>query len=643
MLICLSSSANEIYKYEVEQKISYNNVYTVTLKNRAGNIEIEAYDQQQISVKIIKNINASNEQVANDYAQKIELKTERLNDTLSIEATLPERPSESIDSVYLDYKIKAPGDIALKIDNENGNVIVKGIYGEQEIEAFSGDVELVKTVGKFSVKTNNGDISGSVLLNGENKFYTVRGDISIEIWDAAFYPTTAETVKGSITFSLPPGFSAELKASAPEGTFSCNLPASITRREDSLIEGVINNGGPLLHLSALSGDININRLSRKEDFIAEKAEEKKPPASDMKKQRQVQDTEDIDLMPILDFNRVQGFVLGGAVQASTVQAGGGRIYGSLEYGWSNEVWNYQFGAEKSWFDKHKIAIGSEIYKITDTNDTGLLSESESLLSTVLFGEAFSDYFLRKGYKSWLSMKLTPSTRLEVQYNNDEYSPLFKMTDWSLLNPELPKPFNRRIDAGILKSITFSYLFDSRDVKKHNKRNDFRLYAVPCQDTKNGWLGNISVEYAGKDLESDFNYTLYQFNITRYNRISSDHAFDFRIKGSLSTEKLPRQKLFYLGGIGTIRGYDFKEFAGDNMLLINLEYSLKISQHIWSLIFLDSGYTFFYDQKANLDNLHSSAGLGIKISIEDQSVIGYIAQPVERNRGPGLIVRLERMF
>jgi hemolysin activation/secretion protein len=35
--------------------------------------------------------------------------------------------------------------------------------------------------------------------------------------------------------------------------------------------------------------------------------------------------------------------------------------------------------------------------------------------------------------------------------------------------------------------------------------------------------------------------------------------------------LPSQYLYDLGGISTIRGYDYKAFTGDRMVLINAEY------------------------------------------------------------------------
>ena len=91
-----------------------------------------------------------------------------------------------------------------------------------------------------------------------------------------------------------------------------------------------------------------------------------------------------------------------------------------------------------------------------------------------------------------------------------------------------------------------------------------------------------VEYANKRLNSDFNFNLYHFMIVRYNRLLSNHNLDFRLEGAFSDGPLPRQRLLYLGGIGTLHGYDFKEFVGDNTLLFNVEYRV----HFGKIRYLD---------------------------------------------------------
>jgi outer membrane protein assembly factor BamA len=352
-------------------------------------------------------------------------------------------------------------------------------------------------------------------------------------------------------------------------------------------------------------------------------------------------------------------ILGGGAEATTLFAGGGRLYGGASYGISSKSWNLQLGTEKWLFNRHRFTVGAQIHKLTDTNDLGLLSEGEDFLDSVLFGEAFEDYFERKGYEAWLTTRilansatLTPSMAVRIRYADDEYSSLFIKNDWSLFNPSMPKRGNPRIDDGRIRSITASFEFDSRNIKRFATRN-FHAYPVPTGETQNGWQGYFSMEYAGQKLKGDFDFTLYKFYITRYNRLSTRQTFDFCITGALSDTFLPTQRLSYLGGIGTLRGYEFKQFMGDNMLLLNAEYRLRFRRSGSSAIvaFVDSGYTFQalhevsaerseHEEKIDLDDVHTAIGIGLQLG-DDIRI--DLAQPLEKDMGTALMLRLERMF
>jgi len=356
--------------------------------------------------------------------------------------------------------------------------------------------------------------------------------------------------------------------------------------------------------------------------------------------------------PTVNFNRVHGLILGGGAEATTLFAGGGRFYGGASYGISSKSWNLQLGTEKWLFNRHRFTVGAQIHKLTDTNDFSLLSENEGLLASFLLGNAFEDYFERKGYEAWLKQQLTPSTAVRVRYADDKYSSLFINNDWSLLNPSMLKRGNPRIDDGRIRSITVSFEFDSRNVKRFDTRN-FYTYPVPAGETQNGWQGYFSMEYAGRGLKGDFDFTLYKFYITRYNRLSSRQTFDFRVTGALSDAFLPAQRLSYLGGIGTLRGYEFKQFMGDNMLLLNAEYRLRFRRSGGSALvaFVDAGYTFQalhevsaerseHEEEIDLDNVHTDIGIGLQLG-DDIHI--DLAQSLEEDMGPALMLRLERIF
>ncbi|MBI4477169.1 MAG: BamA/TamA family outer membrane protein, partial [Acidobacteria bacterium] len=55
--------------------------------------------------------------------------------------------------------------------------------------------------------------------------------------------------------------------------------------------------------------------------------------------------------------------------------------------------------------------------------------------------------------------------------------------------------------------------------------------------------------------------------------------------------LPAQRTFALGGVGSVRGYDFKEVAGDRMALVNLEYLIGFNRAIGLSAFFDAGRVY----------------------------------------------------
>ena len=362
------------------------------------------------------------------------------------------------------------------------------------------------------------------------------------------------------------------------------------------------------------------------------------------------------VIPRINFNRVHGLVLGGGGELVTAKHNGIRTFSTLEYGFASKHWGFQLGAEKSWFDKHKLSLGGSPYRLTDTIYDATLSDAEELLASMLFGRSTLDYYQRQGGQGWLTQQLTPSTSVRLELTGESHRNLFKSTDWSLFNRKTFKPSNKRIGEGNLVSVALTYQFDTRDRKSYTKWN-FRPMPRPHPGTTRGWRGYFSVEYAEPAIESDFDFTRYHFQVVRYNRLARRHNLDFRLGGSFSDTPLPRQRLLYLGGFGTLRGYEQNEFIGDNMLLFNLEYRLTISEPPDSdeaggarrvaTIFLDTGDAWFDDESFAWDNLNTSVGVGYTVVAGDGPIPAEfrieVARALRKERGMQVILRLYRIF
>jgi len=101
-----------------------------------------------------------------------------------------------------------------------------------------------------------------------------------------------------------------------------------------------------------------------------------------------------------------------------------------------------------------------------------------------------------------------------------------------------------------------------------------------------------------------------------------------------------QRKFIIGGTGTLRGYNFREFAGDNLILCNLEYARKLIGGSYSVFFVDAGYVWDYRSAMRLaSDSRASVGVGIMLG----NFRFNLAQALEGNRKPVLNFRFSRMF
>ena len=368
----------------------------------------------------------------------------------------------------------------------------------------------------------------------------------------------------------------------------------------------------------------------------------------------------VDWRPFLDFNRVHGLILGGGAGFSTREADT-QIYGEVSNGLSSKIWNYQLRAEKSWFDHHALTIGGRVYQLTDANRYAGWSEGGEFLGAFFLGSTSLDYHQRKGYQARVKGQLTQSMNITLEFTDEDHEMLFKSTDWSLWNKNTPKRSNLRIDEGKLRSVTVGYHFNSLPIRSGSSlrgpRQIQNLWSglIPDYRAKHGWRGNFSVEYADERLNSDFDFNLYHFTIVRYNQLSSNHNLDFRLEGAFSDRPLPRQRLLYLGGVGTLHGYDFKELVGDNTLLFNVEYRVHFGKIRYLddsegplgvvTAFSDTGYAWFNDEKFRFNRFNTSVGVGLSLFIGDPSfVLGLeIARPLRKERNFIPILLMSRRF
>jgi outer membrane protein insertion porin family len=147
------------------------------------------------------------------------------------------------------------------------------------------------------------------------------------------------------------------------------------------------------------------------------------------------------------------------------------------------------------------------------------------------------------------------------------------------------------------------------------------------DPSRGSLYSINLKYAGGPLGGDAEFTKLEGSSSWYFPFKWATNFHLRVAGGLVTEnktgQLPVFERFYLGGLSTVRGFDFGEISprengdkigGRKMWYTNLEYIFPIIKDagLKGVIFVDAGDSIDRNlPRTEFDRVRYSAGAGFR--------------------------------
>ena len=206
----------------------------------------------------------------------------------------------------------------------------------------------------------------------------------------------------------------------------------------------------------------------------------------------------------------------------------------------------------------------------------------------------------------LSYPVFDFTRASIQYGYDS-------ADITEISEFAAKSIKDLEGTNITSSVTAGLTYDSR-----NRRFN------PSEGSKH----SISVEYAG--LGGNVAFTKYLLESGWFFPLFKDTVGVLHGKGGYVSQGsggiLPDYERFYLGGINSVRGYDWREInvlveedgdifeiGGDKFIQFNIEYIIPLlkDQGLVGLVFYDAGNVYNNDENLDLGNLRTSAGFGFR--------------------------------
>lgn len=252
------------------------------------------------------------------------------------------------------------------------------------------------------------------------------------------------------------------------------------------------------------------------------------------------------------------------------------IDGYVSYKFGRSDPGYSVGIERPLFrGPARLFIGGELHDITTSDDLWRLSSAEQSVVSLFFKNSFRDYYRRQGGQVFGVLRAGDHNELSVMARWDRHRPLPNSTTYSFFRDDATFPPALPVADQQVNAWVFGYTFDTRPLTAAGNRT---TYARHLKDSLYGYRARQSPglridwtsEIAGRGLGGDARFDRHIVNARGHLPLSRRAQLSMRGLFGFSNGQLPVERVFALGGIGSVHGYGFKEAVGTGMVLVNTE-------------------------------------------------------------------------
>ncbi len=313
--------------------------------------------------------------------------------------------------------------------------------------------------------------------------------------------------------------------------------------------------------------------------------------SDIVKRRRIKYGNDpIEWAPHISYNRVDGLEVGAGIAFYPPDNYVPSFFFNFGYGLESERGKYELGFKETIGDYNQLIFGGSAYRQSRTDDDWRAGRDENTLYALLNAEDYRDYWDGEGGKIYVEQSYKYVHHLRAQFSFEERDSLAAHRRlWSLFGGDhgfrsnfssLPEQLRAAgqnsftLDEALFEiSYTFNSTFDLLQPQPH------------------GWYAQILYQHSSEGIDSKFNYDRYRLELRRYQPLIHKLSLNTRALYGAVTGSPPLHRLFYLGGIRTLRGHKIKEFYGTRAALLNTELILQPDESIFAFAaILDLGVT-----------------------------------------------------
>ena len=236
---------------------------SLEIDNVWGSIEVSADSSDKVELTVQRTTRAESKEKLEKAKKEVTLDISQQEGALKLYVNGPFRcqcddcrhsRDEEGYVVKMDFTVKVPRDIDLKVKTVNGGrVVVRGTNGSFLVRNVNGDIEMDNVSGSGTARTVNGPVKVSFRQNPHenSEFKTINGNVDLHFAHDLSADFRFKTFNGGIYSDFP-------VTSLPVHAIEAEHKGSkVVYRADRFTGARVNAGGPEIQIENLNGDIRI--------------------------------------------------------------------------------------------------------------------------------------------------------------------------------------------------------------------------------------------------------------------------------------------------------------------------------------------------------------------------------------------------
>jgi hypothetical protein len=304
------------------------------------------------------------------------------------------------------------------------------------------------------------------------------------------------------------------------------------------------------------------------------------------------------------------------------------------YAFESARWRYHVGIEQTFFKSSPVTVGGTLYRRLASNDDWIIKESENTAFALLATQDYKDYFEADGGYGFARIKLFSRLSGELGFLSEKYKWLngHRMM-WSLFGGSKRFPENFSSIEGAYRVIGIKEI-DSHDIASLITKINFDSGESDSLFGSSFWKASAELEWAADNWNSDVDFTQYKIVFSRHQSFGQQSGLLLKTIYGGSDGYLPLHRKFFLGGMGTLHGYEQKQFYGTEFWLGDIEYGIRLpNSDLIAWFFYNMGQ--IGDGPGKLADAEVKHSLGMGLSFGDEIKL-IVAKRLDRSGASPLL-------